>query len=286
MSFNNIAIFYNSTHQKAFEIVEIISNIIKMLDIKYFVREIADNNFFDYPEDNNQDLNIIVGGDGTLLSAARLFAPKDIPLLGINSGNLGFLAQLSQCYLEDDLINILKGDFRIEERTMLKAVNDLDKPSQTFYALNEIVIKRGAISNPVFLNVYVEDIKISDFLGDGLIIATPTGSTAYNISVGGPILVPWVNAFVISPIASHSLAIRPVVVPDDKHIKIVVTNKSKYIYLSADSQIHTEFSGKPSTVTMYVCKSEYKAKLLLPGKDTDCFFNILRSKMHWGIFPD
>jgi len=281
MSFNHIAIFYNSLHEKSLEIVDTISNVIKMYNIKFFVREIVDNSF-EYPEDNKQDLNIIVGGDGTLLSAARLFASKEIPLLGINSGNLGFLAQLSASFLENDLSSILEGDFRIEERIMLKAVDAIDDPTKVFYALNDIVIKRGAISNPVFLSVYVEDIKINDFLADGLIIATPTGSTAYNLSTGGPILTPWVNAFVISPISSHSLAIRPIVVPDDKHIKIVVNNKSKYIYMSADAQVHTELT-KPATI--YVRKSEYKSKLLLPGKNTDCFFNILRSKMHWGILP-
>lgn len=281
--FKKVCVLYNPIHQNSMLLIHEIAKILKKYDIETLFQDVKPTTCvcienFDF----ESDLNIVIGGDGTLLCAARCFAPKGIPLLGINSGHLGFLSQLSTEYLELNIDKLLKGDFRIEERLMLQAVTSINNPTRIFSALNEVVIKRGALSNPVVLSVYIGEDKVNDFLGDGLIVSTPTGSTAYNLSVGGPIVSPEMNAIILSPIASHSLAIRPIVIPDDKVVKITITNEPEYVYLNADGQEYTALS---KGATVYITKYAHKAKLVLLNKNKDCFFNILRSKLHWGIFP-
>lgn len=281
--FNKIGIIYNKNHDKAQELIKIIIDLLINYSIKYEIQGVnpSQNECFRGFE-FSPDLSIIVGGDGTLLYGARCFAERQVPVLGINSGNLGFLSQLSIESVSVNLQKILEGDFRIEERLMLKAVNNLENPTRMFYALNDIVIKRGSLSKPILLSMFVNDTMVNDFVGDGLIVSTPTGSTAYNLSAGGPIIMPELDAIAIMPICPLSLAARPLVIPDDKVVKIVIQNEPAHIYINADGQEYSELA-KGSTI--YVSKSPYKAKLLLMGKDKISFFNVLRSKLHWGIFP-
>lgn len=281
--FKNIGILYNAAHDNARELVDKITKILNQYGLNLIYQSLDPDQcryFTAFQE--KPDLNIIIGGDGTFLSASRCYAPSGVPLLGINSGNLGFLSQLSTNYLEESLQRLMKGDYRIEERLMLRAVDNLTAPKKVFTALNDIVIKRGALSRPIILSVCVNDDKINDFLGDGLIVSTPTGSTAYNLSVGGPIIFPGMGVIVLAPISSHSLAIRPIVIPDDMTVRITITNKPEVSYINADGQEHTELDQGS---TVYVQKAPYKAKLVLLGKEEDGFFEILRSKLHWGIIP-
>lgn len=280
---SNIGVLYNETHDKSLKLVHRIVNILEKKAVKIELKGInplLEACFLGFKEE--KDLNIIVGGDGTLLYAARCFAEQNAPLLGVNSGNLGFLSQLSNDNLEQKFATLFSGDFRIEERIMLRAVDRLENPTKEFYALNDIVIKRGSLSRPIILNIYIDDFKVNDFLGDGLIVSTPTGSTAYNLSAGGPIIVPEMKALVMTPICSLSLAVRPLVIPDTKLIKIVIVNEPRKIYVNADNQENTELSKGGE---MFVMKSPCTTKLVLLGKNQDSFFDVLRSKLHWGIVP-
>lgn len=281
--FKKIGVFYNIKHSNSMKLVETIIEIIKKQNIEYFIQGMdpASCAFFRDPGQIS-DVNIFVGGDGTLLCGARNCSELGIPILGINSGNLGFLSQLCPESLEQDINMLFEGNFRIEERLMIEARDDLDKPTKVLTALNDIVIKHGPINSPLILSVSVGEDKVNDFLGDGLIVSTPTGSTAYNLSVGGPIITPGMNAMVISPISSHSLAIRPIVIPDDKVVKIKMVSDNDQVILSSDGQEH--LSLEKGAIT-YVVKSPHKAKLVLLNKEEDNFFKILKSKLHWGIFP-
>lgn len=282
-NFKNIGILYNQNHENASSIVELISDIFKKHDSNIYyqclnhAKAIYFKDFKIIP-----DLIVVIGGDGTFLSAARTFADKEVPLLGINSGNLGFLSQFSIDQIEKSFEKLFNEDYRIEERLMLQAFDNLEKPGKIYTALNDIVIKRGALSSPLVLSVHVGEHKVNDFLGDGLIVSTPTGSTAYNLSVGGPIIVPCMKAMVLSPISSHSLAMRPVVIPENEVVKITIANSPGIVYLNADGQEYTQLDEGH---ILYVKKADFKARLLLLGKNEDCFFDILRSKLYWGIIP-
>jgi NAD+ kinase len=281
--FHNIAIYYNTKHSNSKNMVSKLASIMSKCQVNTFIEAInpAACVFFKEP-DFKPDLIIIIGGDGTFLCAARTFASKGIPIFGINSGNLGFLSQTSIDTFEESLNRLLSGDYRIEERLMLEAVDTKYNTSTTLTALNDIVIKRGTVSRPLVLNVFVGDDKVNDFLGDGLIVSTPTGSTAYNLSAGGPIIQPGMKAIVLCPIASHSLAMRPIVIPDTQVVTITIMNEPGEVFISGDGQDHTPLQ-QGSTVN--VAKKPYKARLVLLGKDEDGFFKVLREKLHWGIFP-
>lgn len=282
-NFKNIGILYNQNHENASSIVELITNIFKKHGSKLYYQCLNHEKAIYFKDfEIVPDLIVVIGGDGTFLSAARTFADKEVPLLGINSGNLGFLSQFSIDQIETGFEKLFNEDYRIEERLMLQAFDNLENPGKIYTALNDIVIKRGALSSPLVLSVYVGEDKVNDFLGDGLIVSTPTGSTAYNLSVGGPIIVPCMKAIVLSPISSHSLAMRPVVIPENEIVRITITNNPGIAYLNADGQEYTQLD---SGHNLYVKKADFKAKLLLLGQNKDCFFDILRSKLHWGIMP-
>lgn len=281
--FKKIGILYNVRHSHSQQLLEQITSIVKKYGAEVHYQQLDPYKCVYFKEfDFMPDLNIIIGGDGTFLSASRCFAPQGVPLLGINSGSLGFLSQLCAEYLEESLDKLFNNQYRIEERIMLKAVDDPKNPSEHYCGLNDITIKRDSLDSPLILSVYIEDFHLNDFLGDGLIIATPTGSTAYNLSVGGPIITPGLNAITLSPIASHSLSIRPLVISDNKIVRIKIISKTENAYLIADGQENKTLTEGQN---VYVMKSEHKARLVLLGKEEDCFFSILRSKLHWGIIP-
>ncbi len=225
---------------------------------------------------------IVVGGDGTLLSAARFYAKLDTPVLGINSGRLGFLAQVKPQNIEEGLQKILKGKFSIEERLMLEATDEKEHSEFLFPALNDIVIKGGTLSRPARLYLYINDKHVCDYLADGLIISTPTGSTAYTLSAGGPVLVPELDAFVIVPICPHSLTTRPLVIPANEQIKVKASTNHGSTYLTADGQEIAELKNLES---IYIGQHSKKAKLIRIEKENNGFYSILREKLHWGLSP-
>jgi NAD+ kinase len=220
---------------------------------------------------------VVLGGDGTLLSAARAVAKAGIPVLGVNLGSLGFLTEVPLDQLYPTLEGIENSCCNVETRSMVHGeVIRKDKVVASYEALNDIVVGKGTISRLNSCDVYVDGEFVSAYKADSLIISTPTGSTAYSLSADGPIVMPTVNAFLITPVAAHSLTHRPLVVPDTSKIELVVNTGDEEAYLSVDGQI-----GMPMYDGDRVrCrKSEHQVKLL---RVQGTFFDVLRTKLKWG----
>jgi NAD+ kinase len=223
------------------------------------------------------DLIIVLGGDGTLLSAARVVAGRDIPLFAVNLGHLGFLTSIQVDDLYPALEQVLRGEQRIGRRAMLDcALLRGDKTIATYCALNDVVITKSELARMIDLDTWVGDHFVAAYKADGLIIATPTGSTAYSLSAGGPVIFPSVAAFCITPICPHMLTNRPVIVPDTSVVKIL-NHGLEGTYLTIDGQV-----GEPLHPGDYVvCRSSPNAiQLIRPPKAL--FFDVLREKLKWG----
>ncbi len=224
------------------------------------------------------DVLVVLGGDGTMLSAARLVAEKGIPILGINLGGLGFITEVNRTEVFTAIETMLKGECSIEERMMLEANIIRHGEVITGYTvLNDVVITKGALARIIDLETYIDHYYVTSYKADGLIISTPTGSTAYNLSAGGPIIHPSLDCMVITPICPHTLTNRPIVISGDSLIEINLKSESEDVYLTLDGQIG--FSLKKTDV-VEVKKSPYKTKLLLPCERD--YFQILREKLKWG----
>ncbi len=220
------------------------------------------------------DIIIVLGGDGTMLTAARSVGRNSTPILGINLGKLGFLAEVPVSAIRTTINSILKNNYTIEERMVIEAYSP--QKNKRFYGMNEIVIDRGASKRVVALETYVNDKYLLTYSADGLIITTPTGSTAYSLAAGGPIIAPESNVIMLNPIAAHTLTARPLVVPDTSTIRVVV-NMELPVHVTADGQIETFY--KPP-VEIIIKKADYPIKLI-KQKDHS-FFELLRTKLLWG----
>jgi NAD+ kinase len=210
------------------------------------------------------DFVVVLGGDGTLLSAARAVAKADIPILGVNLGSLGFLTEIALPELYSTLDAMDRGECSFESRAMLHCeLVRAEKSIGGFDCLNDAIVNKSAIARLVEFDLYVDDAFVSNYKGDGVIVATPTGSTAYSLAAGGPILMPSVNTFIITPVCPHSLTHRPLVVSDTAPIRILVRSVDEEAFLSIDGQI-----GLPiANGDMILCsKSEYQVRLLRPRK--------------------
>jgi NAD+ kinase len=224
------------------------------------------------------DFVIVLGGDGTLLSTARSVARAGIPILGINLGSLGFLTEVRQQEIEQALADVHAGRCGLSLRPMLHCqVQRAGKCMATYEALNEVVMNQSAVARITDFELRVNGVFVSNYKADGLIISTPTGSTAYSLAAGGPILSPDVPGFVITPVASHALTNRPLVVQDTAIIEVRLIVTRERAYLTVDGQ-----EGIPLAETDVVqCKkSEFNVKLFkLTGRS---FFDVLRTKLKWG----
>ncbi|MDD3149802.1 MAG: NAD(+)/NADH kinase [Candidatus Gastranaerophilales bacterium] len=221
---------------------------------------------------------VIIGGDGTILKTTRYYSKFKIPVFGINTGRLGFLAQVRPDDIEHAIIKLKKGEFFIEERLMLKAYNSKINNN----ALNDITIKGGTLSRTAKIYLYVNDKHVCDYVADGLLISTPTGSTAYNLSAGGPVVVPGMEAFILTPICPHSLTSRPIIVPSDEKLSVKFDCDCDEVYLTADGQESYKIN---SDETIHIEKNSFSAKLILLKEENNGFYSILRNKLHWGISP-
>lgn len=223
----------------------------------------------------DSDLIVAFGGDGTILSAARMVGSSQTPILGINLGKLGFLAEVSLRDLDSFLPEIFNNRHIIEERTMLSL--HMKNEQTAMHALNEMVIDKSGSSRVIHLSVFVNNDHLVSFQGDGIIIATPTGSTGYALAAGGPIIAPATNVVVIQPISPHSLSARTVIVPDTSIIRVEVGQLSEHARVTADGQSERTFSI-PNNIT--IKKADYTVKLV---KRTDrSYFDVLRAKLLWG----
>jgi NAD+ kinase len=231
----------------------------------------------DHLGDYSLEFVVVLGGDGTLLSAARAVAKAAIPILGINLGSLGFLTEVPRSELFATLDGIEAGCCTVDERSMVHC--DVMRQSEKiaeYDALNDVIVGKGTIARLNHCDVYVNRAFVSSYQTDCLIVATPTGSTAYSLAAGGPILMPSVGALVVTPVSAHSLTHRPLVVGDSAEIELVVKTGNDNVHLSVDGQI-----GMPlQDADRVICrKSQHKVKLL---HFHGTFFDVLRTKMKWG----
>jgi NAD+ kinase len=218
---------------------------------------------------NALDIVVVLGGDGTLLSAARVTAAIDVPLLGVN---------LESLYPMLDAI--AQGSAAVEHRSLMHChLLRGEEVRGTYHVFNDAVVNKTALARLNTYDLYVDKVFVSSYRADGMIVATPTGSTAYSLSAGGPVLMPTVNAFVITPVAPHALTHRPLVVPDSVEIEIVLRSGEDFAYLSLDGQTGLDLSDGDRVRCR---KSEHQVKLFRTGSD---FFQVLRSKLKWGEKP-
>ena len=223
------------------------------------------------------DFLLVLGGDGTFLSCARTVKDQGTPILGIHLGDLGFLAKVTLDDIFQRLDQVAAGDFLVEKRSMLKAsINKKDKAFIS-YGLNDFVVSSGESHRMLISEVFVNESRVAEYRSDGLIVSTPTGSTAYSLSSGGPIIAPDVESFVITPISAHSLTSRPLVVSDKSEVRIKFSKYNQNITLITDGQLHESVdSGDIISFT----KSNFEIGLI-DFADND-YFQTLRTKMGWG----
>lgn len=223
-------------------------------------------------------LVVAIGGDGTILHAARILAPHDVPVLGVNLGTLGFLAEVVPRNLHRAMEKVFAGKHSIEERMLLRA--RIGDSGSWHYALNDMVIDKGGISRVIELHVWIDDHFVGSYKADGVIISTPTGSTAYSLSAGGPIMNPKMRAIVATPICPHSLAVRPLVIDHDEVLRIEVISDHDKMTFNVDGQeSHRLRSGDMMTAMA----AQPSLKLVRVGSRS--FYEILRTKLKWGIKP-
>ncbi len=223
-----------------------------------------------------QFINIlfVLGGDGTLLGIARQFAPYKIPILGFNLGHLGFLTEAEPDKLEEVINKLLCNNFIIEERMMLETKIISDGKELTYHALNDVGIAKGSFGRMITSKIYISNnVYLGTYSGDGIIISTPTGSTAYSLAAGGPIVVPTMNVIIITPIAPHSLTSRPLVLPENEEIKISISATHNDFGLTIDGQIGHKLKFDDLVI---IRKSSYTTKLIKLQEKS--FFDIIRNK--------
>ena len=226
---------------------------------------------------SEMDFMLVLGGDGTFLSCARAVEHHDTPILGIHLGDLGFLAKVTLDDIFQRLDQVAKGDYLIEKRSMVKAVLKKRGGEKVLYGLNDFVVTSGESHRLLISEVFVNGRRVSEYRSDGLIVATPTGSTAYSLSSGGPIIAPDVDSFVITPISAHSLNSRPLVVSNKSSIEIKFSNYNQDIIFITDGQLHEIL--RPNDVAL-ISNSNFQIGLI-DFDDTD-YFHTLRIKMGWG----
>src|SRR5690606_16955386 len=246
-----------------------------------------DKNIFKKPykvfatdEDLNEgyDMFISIGGDGTMLRAATFVRDRNIPILGINAGRLGFLATVQQENIEHLLPLILENKYKLSPRTLLTldVEGEENKLGSLDYALNEITVSRRDTTSMITIEVKLNGDYLNAYWADGLIISTPTGSTGYSLSCGGPVLIPEVNSLVITPIAPHNLNARPLVIPDDTELELKVTGREPQHLISLDSRILTV----DTETSFYIKKTGFKINMVeFPDEK---FLKTLRKKLLWG----
>lgn len=267
VSFEKIGIIYNSGALKSIETIEKIECALNIHGLK--AKRVSIEHL-----DSSITFAIAVGGDGTLLRTARYYSKFGTPVFGVNLGRLGFLSQAKPGEVSFAIEKIIEGQFKIEDRLMLSSLNS------KLTALNDIVIKGDSFSRTSRLYVHINDKMVCDYLADGLIVSTPTGSTAYTLSAGGPILVPSLDAMVIVPICPHTMSGRPLVVPADEKVMVTTCNVRPKLKISADGQIVMNLRPEEKII---IERHPNKAKLLLLNLESNVFYSVLREKLHWGV---
>ena len=284
-----IAVFGNTFSPTVLDILNTIFSYFNHTDVQlivdyrlfaYYQKNTAHPPYLKNTIDNDDfqaDFSLSIGGDGTFLNTAARIGSKNIPIMGINTGRLGFLTDVSVDEVEKALHAILHNQISYEERTLLKVeVSDgshIDFP----YVLNDVAVLKQDSASMLDIITYLNDEAVHAYYSDGLIVSTPTGSTAYSMSVGGPLLVPQAQNIILTPIASHSLTVRPLVIPDDWIIDLEVRSRSGNYQLTLDGRTMVLDQDKKIRIS----KAEYKIRVAKQLNHT--FFDSLKSKLMWGL---
>lgn len=226
----------------------------------------------------NSDLILVLGGDGTMIAAARVMGDSEVPVLGVNYGGLGYLAEFRIEELYEALEAILSGNYRLDKRVMLAV--ELSRGQENFTrnrVLNDVVINKSALARIIEIEAYLNRQFVNAFRADGLIVSTPTGSTAYNLSAGGPVIFPSMNAVVITPICPFTLSNRPIVVPDDAEIELCLKTEEEDVSLTLDGQVGFPLNFEDRVT---IRKSNTTFNLVQPTNRN--YFDVLRDKLRWG----
>jgi NAD+ kinase len=244
------------------------SGILKKLKFRTF--ELGDNL-------KSLDFFFSLGGDGTMLESVTFVGKAEVPILGINTGRLGFLATTSRENADKALDSLFKGNYEIESRTLLKLISTPKLFGSLNFALNDLTIMKKDTSSMITVHVYVDGELLNSYWADGIIISTPTGSTGYSLSCGGPLVYPKSESFVITPVSPHNLGSRPIVIADNSEISFQIEGRSKKYLVSLDSRFETI----DDSFRLVVKKEKFKVKLvMLPGHH---YFKTLRQKLNWGL---
>lgn len=223
------------------------------------------------------DILLSIGGDGTFLETIHIVRDSGIPILGINTGRLGFLASTSKDNIKDALQDIRDDKYRLQTRSLLRLETEQNLFGEENFALNELTVHKKETSSMITIHTYIGDLYLNSYWADGLIISTPTGSTAYSLSCGGPIIVPGALDYVITPIAPHNLNVRPVVVPDSRTIRLKIEGRGRDFLCSLDSRSVTI----DSAIELTVRKADYKINVI--QTEGQNFLSTIRNKMMWGL---
>ncbi len=228
-------------------------------------------------KEHGVDLMFTLGGDGTILRVISIVKDTEIPIVGINTGRLGFMATISKEHINEKVESISKGEYKIKERRLLELQTSAKVENMPYnFALNEISINRKEATSMVTVDAYLNDEFLNSYWGDGLIVATPTGSTGYSLSCGGPIIMPGSNNLVLTPIAPHNLSARPFVIPDNTEIEFHIKGRAENYLVSLDSRIVTV----PHGIKLRIKKSNFVVKMV--RFEEQRFLTTLRKKMLWG----
>lgn len=239
-------------------------------EMKYKIFELGDSL-------RNFDFFFSLGGDGTMLESVTYIGKAEVPILGINTGRLGFLAITSRDEIDRALEALFTGDYKVESRTMLKLVSSSKLFEPQNFALNDFTIMKKDTSSMITVHVFVDGELLNSYWSDGIIVSTPTGSTGYSLSCGGPLVYPKSESFIITAVSPHNLGTRPIVISDKSEITFEIEGRSKKYLVSLDSRFETI----DDSVSLKIKKERFNAKLVqLPGHH---YFNTLRQKLNWGL---
>jgi len=287
----NIAIFGRSFEEDARDYIQLLFDELRKLDAKVSILEsyshyllkninisLPYTTYSHYEElVGNFDFVFCIGGDGTILNAVTYVRDSGIPILGINTGRLGFMATISKTQIQKTLYQIINGKYRLEERTLISITNHSEIFKDQNFAINEVTINRKDTTSMISVMTLVDGNYLNTYWADGLIIATPTGSTGYSLSCGGPIVMPGSQNFVITPIAPHNLNVRPLVIGDHNEIRIKVSGRTENFLVGMDSRIYTLDTGSE----LIIKKADFTIKMLIPNNHD--FASTLRNKLLWGL---
>ena len=226
---------------------------------------------------NKADFLLSIGGDGTLLKAVTYVRESEIPIMGINTGRLGFISSISADQIDDAITDILKGNYKINERTLLELGSDKNLFKEKNFALNEVAVSKKDTSSMIRIDAYVDDEFLNTYWADGLVVSTPTGSTGYSLSCGGPIIMPGTNNIIITPNAPHNLNVRPIVIDDNSVVKLKIEDRDQLALVSLDSRSR----AFDSETELIIKKASFKIKLVQPQNNS--FTTTIRHKLMWGL---